>query len=449
MFNLLLVGIVGMFFVNCSETVSNTSPDDALSNSINHPTDASLNLNKDDDGTGGNNNGGTDDDSNDNSNNNSGGTDNGSGSTTANESTSIELNMVSQVRYDGMSDLNLDQAQDFATAEVGDTNYLFVSGLGADGVSVFSVDADGKLENVHNLDDDYFLQLDGATSVAVGKIQEITFFFVAGIQDNGVSIFRVENNGTLINVLNITTDIISQLEQIIIIDTVQVGENFFFFTGSIINGITVFEVDENLDVFPAKNENYASMLNGLSSITTAEVNGRTYLFASAVGTSTISVFELESDGKLRHIENVSDSDGSNLQLEDANAVTTGKVGKKTYLFAKGIVESGISVFRVDGDQGIENIHNVIHDDLDLSAAWDLTTVEVDNITYLFVGGVFNNRMNIFRVKSDGNLVYLNAGQNQRPIINSKTATIGDKVYLFTSPMGLERPEVNVFHIKPE
>ena len=71
--------------------------------------------------------------------------------------------------------------------------YLFVAGFDDDGVSVFSVANNGSLNNVTNVSNDSSLLLDGAISVTTAEVGGMTYLFVAGFNDSGVSVFRVDD----------------------------------------------------------------------------------------------------------------------------------------------------------------------------------------------------------------------------------------------------------------
>ena len=114
------------------------------------------------------------------------------------------LNNVTNVSDD--SSLELDGATSVTTAEVGGMTYLFVAGNVDDGVSVFSVANNGSLTNVDNVSDDSSLELDGARSVTTAEVGGMTYLFVAGFGDSGVSVFSVANNGILNNVTNVSDD---------------------------------------------------------------------------------------------------------------------------------------------------------------------------------------------------------------------------------------------------
>ena len=144
------------------------------------------------------------------------------------------------------SSLELDGAQSVTTAEVGGMTYLFVAGFNDDGVSVFSVANNGSLNNVDNVSDDSSLELDGAYSVTTAEVGGMTYLFVAGYDDDGVSVFSVANNGSLNNVDNVSDDSDSSL-----------------------------------------------LLDGASSVTTAEVGGMTYLFVAGYDDDGVSVFRVD------------------------------------------------------------------------------------------------------------------------------------------------------------
>src|SRR5438034_8410662 len=86
--------------------------------------------------------------------------------------------------------LNLAYPTSVATAVVGGTGYLFVAGYDDNGVSAFAVGPGGSLTNVANVSDDATLNLEGTESVATAEVGGTTYLFVAGYNDNGVSVFE-------------------------------------------------------------------------------------------------------------------------------------------------------------------------------------------------------------------------------------------------------------------
>ena len=97
------------------------------------------------------------------------------------------------------STYQLDGARSVTTAEVGSSTYLFVAGANDDGVSVFSVSTTGELTHADSVDDsdNSTYQLDGAISVTTAVVGSSTYLFVAGGDDDGVSVFSVSTTGEL------------------------------------------------------------------------------------------------------------------------------------------------------------------------------------------------------------------------------------------------------------
>ncbi|RKR14458.1 lactonase family protein with 7-bladed beta-propeller [Maribacter vaceletii] len=90
------------------------------------------------------------------------------------------------------------------------TSYLFVGGLEKNpGLTCFKIQDDGKLTHIMSIKDDEKIHTDGIIGMFVHKIKGKTYLYTSGFQDNGVSSFRVYENGKFKNVNNIsdnTTD---------------------------------------------------------------------------------------------------------------------------------------------------------------------------------------------------------------------------------------------------
>ena len=175
------------------------------------------------------------------------------------------------------------------TAVVGGTTYLFATGFDDNGVSVFSVAADGALANVDNVTDDATLELDGARGVATAVVGGTTYLFVTGLVDDGVSVFSVAANGTLANVVNVDdgSDAALELDGAFGVTTAVVGgTTYLFVAGQADDGVSVFSVAAT-----ARSPAYSTSptpgakLYGAFDATTAVVGGTTYLFVPGTPTT--------------------------------------------------------------------------------------------------------------------------------------------------------------------
>ena len=76
---------------------------------------------------------------------------------------------------------------------MGGTTYLFVTGGIDDGFSVFRILGDGQLSSVTNVSDNDDLQLDGSSGITTAEVGGKHYIFVAGYDDDGVSVFEFKS----------------------------------------------------------------------------------------------------------------------------------------------------------------------------------------------------------------------------------------------------------------
>jgi Ca2+-binding RTX toxin-like protein len=178
---------------------------------------------------------------------------------------------------------------------------------------------------------------------------------------------------------------------------------------------------------------------GASALATATVGGSTTIvFAAGATDDGISTFQLGNDGELFNRDNVTDD--ATLQLNGVGALATASVGVKTFLFAAGSVDDGVSVFDVSNGGDLTNVFNVTDDaTLNLNGAQAVTTAKIAGTTYLFVAGGNDDGVSVFGVTSDGALVNLanvkdsdNANLELDGASALAVATIGSNTFLFVA-----------------
>jgi 6-phosphogluconolactonase (cycloisomerase 2 family) len=334
--------------------------------------------------------------------------------------------------------LELDGASSVSTAVVNGTTYLFVGGRIDDGVSVFSVANDGSLTNVFNVPDGGSLELDGASSVSTAVVNGTTYLFVTAFDDDGISVFSVANDGSLTNVSNVTDSGLLELDGAFSVTAAVVNGTTYLFAGSQVDdGLSVFSVANDgalTNVFNVTDDG-SLFIDSLRSLTTAVVNGTTYLFAASQLEHGVSVFSVGNDGSLTNVFNVNDSGA--LELQHAYSVTTAVVDVTTYLFVAGLADDGISVFSVANDGSLTNVFNVTDaGSLELDGAGSVSTAVVNGTTHLFAGGANDDGVSAFSVANDGSLSNVsNVSESDRLLdgaINSATAVVDSTTYLFVA-----------------
>lgn len=315
------------------------------------------------------------------------------------------LTQVDAVRDVDLPGLELDGANALTTVVVGGVTYLVVAGYDDDGLSVFSVAADGSLTNVSNVTDNIFLNLDGAGLMSTALLGGASYLFVPGQFDNGFTVFRVNANGELSSIVNIDDDATLHLDDAYASATATIGGVTYLFVGGFgDHGISVFAVANDGSVTNVDNVGDDATLNlfQVNSLATAAVDGVTYLFATGSGDNGVSVFSVAADGTLTNVDNVSD-DGA-LFLNRASSVTTAQAGGFTYLFVASLTDDGVSVFRVDPGGTLVNVANLSDSaGTQLDGAIAATAQVIGGVTYLAVAGFDDHGVSLFQVGADGSL----------------------------------------------
>ena len=296
--------------------------------------------------------------------------------------------------------LELDAASSVTTAVVEGTTYLFVAGQSDDGVSVFSVAGNGILTSRANVTDAGMRELRGASSVTTAVVDGTTYLFVAGFFDDGVSVFSVANNGMLASVTNVPDAGSLKLDGAFSVTTAVVGTTTYLFVAGLDDfGVSVFSVANNGMLANVTNvtDDVNLELDGASSVTTAVVDGTTYLFVAGNADSGVSVFSVANNGLLASVHNVTDA--GSLELDGPFSVTTAVVEGTTYLFVAGNIDDGVSVFSVANNGMLASVTNVTDaGSLELDGAYSVTTAVVAGTTYLFVAGIVDDGVSVFRVE---------------------------------------------------
>ena len=297
---------------------------------------------------------------------------------------------------------NLGGAFALTTAVVGGTTYLFVGGVNDSGMSVFSVDADGHLTNVANVGDNATLQLALTTDVETMVVGGTTYLFSGGVNDNGVSVFSVGANGTLTNVNNVTDNGTSKIQGPQGLATATVGGNaYVFVTGFHDDGVGVYSVaaDGHLtNVFNVSDAGPMELDGPVDAITVA-VGGATYLVVSGFEDDGLTVFSVAADGHLTNVFNLPD-DGT-LKLDNPVGLSTAVIGGKTYLLVAGADDDGLSVFAMGANGALTNVTNVSDNaTLLLDRVIGVTTVVMDGQTYVIAASNNDSGVSVFRLVDD-------------------------------------------------
>ncbi|MGR4865241.1 M10 family metallopeptidase C-terminal domain-containing protein [Caulobacter sp. LARHSG274] len=240
--------------------------------------------------------------------------------------------------------LNLGGVSRVATATVGGTAYVFAAGTNDDGISVFSVAGDGKLTSLSNLADNGTYELDGVKGLTTAVIGGTTYLFAAGGVDDGVSVFSVSAAGALTHTSSVTDNGTLKLDGASDVATAVVGGiTYLFVTGAVDNGLSVFSVNASGVLANVANVSDTASLRlaGATGITVNTFGATTYLTVGGTENG-LSTFRVNAGGTLTAMENI--DDGGSKELAGTTQVHSASVGGTNYLLGAGSTDDGVSVF---------------------------------------------------------------------------------------------------------
>jgi 6-phosphogluconolactonase (cycloisomerase 2 family) len=327
--------------------------------------------------------------------------------------------------------LELDGAIRLTTAVVGGATYLFSTGNVDDGISVFSVANNGALTNVFNVDDaGSAALLDAATGIATGLSGTNRYLIVTSIANDAVNVFSVAANGALTFVSSTVDNGTLELDGAAAVTTAIVGGiTYVFVAGSVDDGVSTFRlnVDGTLTNIAGGNVTDAGALelDGAQTLTTAVVGGTTYLFVGGSPDEGISVFSVAANGNLTNVFNVTDD--ATLKLLGVTDLTTAVVNGTTYLYAAGSGDAGVSVFSVANNGALTNAANIADaGSLELQGVAGVTTATINANTYVIAAGSTDDGVSVLnQAPVLGQLWYVTEGGNSPAFSDARVAYIND------------------------
>lgn len=305
----------------------------------------------------------------------------------------------------GSAALNLDGVYDVEAVTVGARTFLYASGLNSDSIACFEILPDGALSPLGTLIDDGQRKLDGAMKLSSVTVDGATYLYGLGGFDNGLSVFRVGSTGMLVPVQDIADSVDLTLFSPADIATVQVGNRTFVATtGSSDHGISLFQTGANgvLDHVGTIFDTAEARLLGAWALTGVQVGTRSFLFASGLHDGGISTFEVSANGRIELLGSLDNTDDPQLHVSGSFGLATATTGNTTFLISTSYLDDGLSVFRIGGGGGLTNVFNLSDSDtLGLDGVQGVTTFVLEGEAFVATFAQNDNAMSLFHLGADG------------------------------------------------
>lgn len=244
-------------------------------------------------------------------------------------------------------------------------SYLFVGGLEkTPGLSSFHIGEEGQLRHIQSMADTEGIFTDGIIGMSTHKIADNTYLFTGGFQDNGLSSFRVYEDGRFENLSNIADNeqnflngtypvisatrsdwhyvIVGHRHHIHYKATPWVKDRFqYFYHG---DAVSVFLVNEDGELTPRSvfQTNYASMIMGQTRLHKLPWDDKHDLIAVATrDDQSIQLFLLNENGRLIEAGNIK------TRFPIYYGLCGQKIGDQLFLFAGSVGGKKMVSYRLD------------------------------------------------------------------------------------------------------
>jgi serralysin len=227
----------------------------------------------------------------------------------------------------------------FASADVGGETLLFASRSYGQGISTFSLGSEVSYRA--ETTDSPALHISGVTGLAVAPVGPAQFLVAASGPEDGLSVMRIGPGGALEETHSVSTAEGVPIDAPSGLLTIEVGgETYVVLSASGSGSLTVFQIDGNgrLTFADQVSDTLKTRFQGATAIDAISYHGRSVI---AVGGNDggLSLLQLLPGGQLLHLETIIDQTGSALSgIRDLQFVETA---------------SGLQIFALTtGDQGL-------------------------------------------------------------------------------------------------
>ena len=300
----------------------------------------------------------------------------------------------------------LDGANGPTTLEINGTRYVYVASDDTDSVAIFTIDEAGELTHLDNIVDSGGLTLDGARFAKAFYVDGNPFLAVAGINDDGVTIFALTDSPPYATFAD-----------------------------------RIFDADDPANL----------NLNGAWTLSVTDTGSSTILTVAGYNDDGISTFLVGNDGTLTNVANIDKSDDPNYLMNGAFVGNTLTRFTSKYLVVGGEFSDGMSLFQVQAD-GTMTHRASIEVPGDYIEPTLTTGFEANSNMYIFGAGVSKDEVYLFKYDGFGTLELLeripSPGLLDR-VLSVQTIQMGDDAYFAVSSLSNEGITLFKFNVQFE
>ncbi|WP_179381114.1 VWA domain-containing protein [Jannaschia marina] len=248
----------------------------------------------------------------------------------------------------------------------------------------------------------------GANGIEILTIGDRTFVYTAAFNSSTISIDELSADGTLTPVDTIVRVSGDGLSGVSGFTSVEIdGRTFLYASAEFSDAVTAYEVAEDgtLTTIETVFDDATLELDSVfGELTVATVGSRSFLIAHGNRDDGLSVFRIGSDGTLTNTDNLDDTEQLGFGFDGIAATTFIEYEGRSLVFATGFNDDAVTVLEL-GSDGTLSLLSSIGDDatLEINGAEGVAAIEIDGTLYLYVGGGSDAGLSVFEVAANGTL----------------------------------------------
>lgn len=236
---------------------------------------------------------------------------------------------------------------EFEAVEVAGSSFVVAGRSGTPGLDVFAVSAAGQFTQTVHINDKASWLFDDIADMASATIGGNSFIFTASAFASGVSSLEVSSTGTLALRDQFDASKGIGINQMTTLETVNVGGQTFLAAGAWgTNNVSLFAVDTGgkLTLSDLVMDTQDTRFQGVTALEKIETGDRSFLLAGGTDAG-LTVFEVIPDGQLSLVETVTDT--TTTTLGKVQTISAIDVGGDVQVFVSGEAEEGLTQFHFD------------------------------------------------------------------------------------------------------
>ncbi|MDI1496104.1 MAG: hypothetical protein K8823_1412, partial [Cenarchaeum symbiont of Oopsacas minuta] len=298
----------------------------------------------------------------------------------------------------------LDATVDITTTQIDGSTYALVTAFNDDSLQIIDITNPASPSPVTSITDSTeYPELDAASGITTTKIDGSTYALVTSVNDDGVQIINITNPASPSPIADITDGAdYPELDGATRITTTQIdGSTYALVAANRDNGVQIINITNPSDPSPTADINQDAeypLLDFPIYLTTTQIDGSTYALVTAFSDDSLQIINITNPASPSLVSNI--TDGADYpELDGASGITTVQIDGTTYALVAANRDNGVQIINITNPASPSPVANITdgREYEKLDRASDITTTQINGITYALVTAFDDNSVQIIDI----------------------------------------------------